>query len=86
MEIAEYKLQKMLTAAAELGAINALKKAGIMQKDELSQREAYRRFGESKVKAWRIQGKLKRIKLGEGNAKVTYSLTELETISYTEKI
>ncbi|MBS4060280.1 MAG: hypothetical protein KG029_07780 [Bacteroidetes bacterium] len=86
MEIADYKLQKMLTAAAELGAINALKKAGIMQKDELSQREAFRRFGEANVRRWRLMGKLKRIKLGDRNAKVTYSLTELETISQSEKL
>lgn len=86
MEIADYKLQKMLTAAAELGAINALRKAGIMQKDELSQREAFRRFGEANVRRWRLMGKLKRIKLGDRNAKVTYSLTELETISQSERL
>ena len=86
MEIADYKLQKMLTAAAELGAINALKKAGIMQNDELSQREAYRRFGEAKVKAWRFLGKIKKIKVGAGNSKVTYSLAELETISQSERL
>lgn len=81
MEIAEKTLKNMLTAAAELGALNALKKAGVKMKDEISQREAYRRFGESKVRYWAHTGRIRKIKIGLGNSKVTYSLTELEMIS-----
>lgn len=76
----------MLDAAAELGALTALKKAGVMTNDEISQREAYRRFGEAKVKYWRHTGRLKTVKTKPGNSKVTYSLKELETISHIEKI
>ncbi len=86
MEIEERKLRRMLDAAAELGAMAALKKAGIMTNDEISQREAYRRFGEGKVKYWKHTGRIKIVKVKPGNSKVTYSLKELETISHLEKI
>ena len=86
MEIEEKKLRRMLDAAAELGAMSALKKAGIMQKDEISQREAYRRYGEAKVRYWNHTGRVKSVKVKEGNSKVTYSLRELETLSQIEKI
>lgn len=86
MEIEERKLRRMLDAAAELGAITALKKAGIMTNDEISQREAYRRFGEAKVKYWKHTGRLQIIKSKPGNSKVTYSLKELETLHHIEKI
>lgn len=76
----------MLDAAAELGALNALKKAGVVQSDEISQREAYRRYGEAKVRYWKYSGRVKCVKIKQGNSKVTYSLSELETLSHIEKI
>lgn len=86
MEIEENKLKKMLNASAEIGALNALIKAGIMINDEISQREAYRRFGEGKVKFWKHSGRLKAVKIKEGNSKVTYSLKELVTLTHLETI
>lgn len=80
-----YQLKNMLQTAAEMGATIALKKAGLKVKDEISQREAYRRFGESKVKLWRHKGLVKRVKTGPKNTKVTYSLIELEAIKRTER-
>mgnify|MGYP001151303721 CR=1 FL=1 len=80
-----YQLKNMLQTAAEMGATIALKKAGLKAKDEISQREAYRRFGESKVKVWRTRGLIKRVKEGNRNAKATYSLIELEAINMAER-
>jgi hypothetical protein len=86
MEIEAHKLHQMLQAAAELGALNALKKVGLSGKDEISQREAYRRFGEANVKKWKHLGRIKRIKVGLSNHKATYSLAELESIYSAEKL
>lgn len=86
MEIEEIKLRKLLDAAAELGAMTALKKAGIMTNDEISQREAYRRFGEARVKYWLQSGRVRTVKTKLRNSKVIYSLKELETLSYVEKL
>lgn len=83
MEIAEYKLHRLLASAAEIGAMNALRKAGVMTKDEISQREAYRRFGEANVKRWIHLRMIKKVKLNERNSKVTYSLQELTSIQST---
>ncbi|MBS4056553.1 MAG: hypothetical protein KGZ82_04460 [Bacteroidales bacterium] len=86
MEIEPYKLHQILQSAAELGALNALKKVGLYGKDEISQREAYRRFGEANVKKWKHLGRIKRIKTGLGNHKATYSVAELESIYSAEKL
>lgn len=69
---------------AELGAANILKRFGII-KDEISQREAYRRFGEATVRGWRNKGLISRSKCGERNSKVTYSIIELELLEKLEK-
>lgn len=84
--ISDTDLKRLLTAAAEIGAINALQKTGVAKKDEISQREAYRRFGESRVKLWAHRGLIKKIKLQEKNSKVTYSLCELEALSHIAKL
>lgn len=77
----EYQLR---ADAAEQGAMRALTRLGLI-KDEISQREAYRLFGEAKVRSWKNLGLIKRVKVGERNAKVTYSRIELETILGLEK-
>lgn len=64
---------------AELGACIALKRLGLI-KDEISQREAYREYGESNVRTWLNCGWVKRIKPGAGNTKATYSRIELDTV------
>lgn len=84
--LSETDLKTLLTAAAEIGAMSALQKSGVAKKDEISQREAYRRFGEAKVKLWAHRGMIKKLKLQEKNSKVTYSLRELETLSHISKL
>ena len=65
--------------SASMGAEIVLKKLGIIR-DEISQREAYRIFGEATVKSWLNAGLITRVKGDTANSKVTYSLIELETI------
>ena len=62
--------------SAALGASIALNRLGLI-KDEISQREAYRIYGESCV---RTCGWVHRVKPGTGNSKVTYSRIELDTV------
>lgn len=69
--------------AGEIAVNKALAKLGLI-KDEISQREAYRLFGEAKVRSWLNKGWVKRVKTGAGNSKSTYSKIELETIQNLE--
>lgn len=69
--------------SASLGAEIVLRKLGIVR-DEISQREAYRLFGEAKVRSWMNQGLISRVKSGAVNSKTTYSLIELEVIQRLE--
>lgn len=76
--------KRELIDIAELGARKAISRLGLI-KDEISQREAYRHFGEGRVKVW-VQRKLcSRVKPGEGNSKATYSMIELEVLDKLEK-
>lgn len=83
IEIPLDQLRKILEEAAHIGALKALKQSGLKVNDEISQREAYRRFGEGNVKRWLHLGLLKVIKLNDRNSKVTYSLQELTSIQST---
>jgi hypothetical protein len=69
---------------AELGARKAISRLGIIR-DEISQREAYRLFGEGRVKVWKQRNMISRVKMGEKNSKATYSLIELEVLDNLEK-
>lgn len=79
-----YEIKTLMMSMAELGTSNTLKKIGIT-KDEISQRRAYELFGEAKVKTWINRGLISRVKCGERNSKVTYSLIELELVEKLEK-
>lgn len=82
MKLFEEKQLRM--EAATMGAEIALKRIGLI-KDEISQREAYRVFGQGKVRTWVNLGLVKRIKTGERNSMATYSRIELETIKRLEE-
>lgn len=66
---------------AELAVEKTLVKFGIVR-DEISQAEALRIPGITRglLESWQNEGLLKRVKLGTGNHKVTYSRIELELI------
>ena len=79
MEMTLFEEKQLRIESAKMGAQIALSKLGLI-KDEISQREAYRIFGESNVKSWKNEGLINRVKIGENTSKSTYSLIELETI------
>jgi len=76
IEISEYKLAAMLEKATEAGANKALTELGL-KKSQISQREAYRRFGEARINRWRADGKIKPVKIG---GKIYYDVQKLETL------
>lgn len=80
IELELYEFKNILKDMAELGAASFAKRIGV-GKDEISQREAYRRFGEANVKKWVADSLVKRIKIGNRTSTVSYSLSELEIIS-----
>lgn len=82
-ELSIIEEKKLRIESAAMGAEIALHKLGLI-KDEISQREAYRVFGEAKVRSWVNQGLVSRVKTGSRNSKTTYSRIELETIKSLE--
>ena len=78
-----FEEKQMRIEAATIGAQIVLKRLGLI-KDEISQAEAFREFGQVKVKSWMNQGLISRVKIGERNSKATYSRIELETIRNIE--
>ncbi len=69
--------------SARMGAEIALSRLGLI-KDEISQREAFRQFGETQVRTWVNRGLATRVKPGDNNSKSTYSRIELETLKHLE--
>ncbi len=74
-----FEFKNIVMYSANLGASIALSRLGFI-KDEISQREAYRIYGESTIRTWLNRGLIHRVKIGEKNSKVTYSRIELETV------
>ncbi len=76
IEISEYKLAAMLEKATEAGASKVLAELGL-KKSQVSQREAYRRYGEARINRWRQDGKVKPVKIG---GKIYYDLQKLDQL------
>jgi len=82
IELELYELKNILKEMAELGAASFAKQIGV-GRDEITQREAYRKFGEANVKKWVADKLVKKIKIGNRTSPVTYSLSELKVIAKT---
>lgn len=81
-----YQLKNIISTMAELGAATYAKKV-FSAKDLISQREAYKSFGEARVKRWVRQQLVHPTRNGaEKRSKILYSRAELLTIEKTEKI
>ena len=81
-----YELKNLCKDMAELGAANYAKMV-FPAKDLISQREAYKSFGEARVKRWVRQQLVHPTRNGaEKRSKILYSRAELLTIEKTEKI
>ena len=86
VQIESHELKNLMMEMAELGAATMAKNLGIGPADEISQRSAYRLFGQNRVMKWKREGKITRIKEGAGNSKSTYSRIELEALKKSETL
>ncbi|MEI8049048.1 MAG: hypothetical protein WCI92_16820 [Bacteroidota bacterium] len=83
MELNLLEQKNMMIESAKIGVQLALDKFGTL-KDQISQREAYRLWSETRVKKWVSDGLITPIKKGVLNSKVTYSRSEMETLHFLE--
>lgn len=86
LQIESHELKNLMLEMAELGAATMAKNLGIGPSDEISQREAFRCYGEARVKRWKREGKITRIKNGTGNSKAAYSRIELAALKKSESL
>lgn len=82
-----YEFKNICADMAELGVINYIKSTA-PGKDEISQREAWRLFGETKVKNWVSEGLVQNRKRSgkTKRSKIIYSKAELMAIQKSRRI
>lgn len=81
-----YQLKNLCMDMASLGAANFLREIQPV-KDLISQREAYRQFGEARVKRWKQEHRISHERNGQQrNSKLLYSRAELMAIDKSEKL
>ncbi len=81
-----YELKNICMQMSELGAANYAKRV-TPGKDAISQREAYRSFGEARVKRWVSVHLVNPVRSGSHTkSKVIYSIAELLAVETSEKI
>jgi len=86
MEIDLYELKNLCRDMAELGAANYAKMIEPL-KDNLSQRKAYKNYGEARVKRWLRAGQINTQRSGSAvTSKIIYSRAELMAAEKTERI
>jgi hypothetical protein len=78
-EMTLFEEKQMRIESGELAVTLAFKRLGLV-KDDLSQREAYRIFGEAQINSLVNEKLLNKVKTGDRNSKVYYSRIEIETI------
>ncbi len=81
-----YEFKNICMEMAELGAANYAKMMSPAN-DSISQRAAYREFGEARVKRWVSSGLVSRMRSGTTKrSKMLYSRAELISAEKTEKL
>ncbi len=81
-----YELKNLCMEMAELGAANYAKKISLSN-DSLSQRGAYKEFGEARVKRWIKSGLVNKVRAGNtSRSKIIYSRAELLAADKSEKL
>ena len=81
-----YELKNLCMEMAELGAANYAKLMA-PAKDLISQRNAYRDYGEARVKRWVHQEMVNTVRSGNASrSKVLYSRAELMALDKSEKL
>lgn len=80
-----YLLRELMITAAAMGAAQVVRHL-CPADDDMSQREAYRQFGETRVKNWLEDGAIKRYSLGNArNSKIIYRRSELLAAAAAEE-
>lgn len=87
MNIELYELKNLCRDMAELGAANLMKQLE-PAKDSMSQREAYRLFGEARIKNWVRHGLLSgQERCGTTKrSKILYSRAEVMAVMQSERL
>lgn len=81
-----YELKNSLIDAGKVAVAHYIKKT-TPEQDLVSQRKAYGRYGEMRVKGWAKKGLLTTIRNGiSKNSKKLYSVAELEAIDSAERL
>lgn len=81
-----YKLKNLCKEMAELGAASYAKRV-TPGKDLISQREAYRQFGEARIKDWVRRELITGKRSGSSiRSKILYSISELLSVETANKI
>ncbi len=81
-----YELKNMMHEMAELGAATYVKRTA-PARDGISQREAYKLFGEGRVKRWVSADLVGTMRSGgTERSKILYSRAELMTVEKAEKL
>jgi hypothetical protein len=81
-----YELKNLCKDMAALGAANYAKML-YPAKDLISQREAFKQFGEARVKDWKRRDLITGTRNGSGkSSKILYSRAELLAIEKSEKL
>lgn len=80
------QLKTLLRDSAELGVANYIKQM-TPKSDNVSQREAYRLYGEARIRKWLDEKMISVMKQGKSdNCKMLYSRAELMAADKTERI
>ena len=82
VQLQENQLRQMLSTAAEMGAKEALREAGL-DKTQVSKAEAYRRYSRKRIDGWIKNREIIPVKMGNS---VLLNVTELEAVSQTNQL
>lgn len=77
------ELRKILFDAVNIGRLDMAIQLGLV-KSSISQRQAFKRFGEARVKTWESRGLISSVKEKGGTSKRNYSVVELELLNRSE--
>lgn len=75
-ELSELQILSLMEKSAETAVNKVLSELGL-KKSQVSQREAFKRFGESNVRRWRRDGKVNPVKKG---GVTYYQVSEMEAM------
>ena len=81
------ELEHLLTQASENGARKALEEVGYERKDQVSQNQAYKAYGEGVVKGWVRQGRITPVRRGVGRtSKKVFTRTDLDALARVDQL